>query len=338
MTWLRNVTAIIGDPVHTPRRSRAPTSSYPDRPTRWHAGRPGPGRRRAGGGRRSRPGRVPDPGRQFRLQPRQPRHVRLPAGQPPVGRSRGRAAARLRPERDRLLRQLRLAEVRRPVEVRADRARAAVGQQLQLLLQLVRDRRHQPGAGRGALHQADGRPRPVQLRHGRQPGVRQRTVSRRGDERGHARHLSGRLRGGLDHRRRSLPVRHRDDQRLLLHEPRCGQDPGTVGRPGAQRSPRLLRPAAEGGRLARHLRLHRGGGERHRVPRPVDQRARRGADPDQHRAAAGEHHPGGVRQRRGPGLPGLRHGARHSGRPGHRRGPVRHRRRVLPGHHLLGVP
>ena len=39
--------------------------------------------------------------------------------------------------------------------------------------------------------------------------------------------------------------------RLLLHEPRRGQDPRPVGRPGPQRLSRLLRCPAEGGRLAK---------------------------------------------------------------------------------------
>ena len=60
--------------------------------------------------------------------------------------------------------------------------------------------------------------------------------------------------------------------------------------------------------------------------------------PDQHLVAARQHQPGGVRQRRRTPLPGLRDGPRHPGRPGLRRRAVRHRRRLLPGHHLLDVP
>ena len=52
----------------------------------------------------------------------------------------------------------------------------------------------------------------------------------------------------------------------------------------------------------------------------------------------GEHQPRGVRQRRRAPLPGLRDGPRHPGRPGLGGRPVRHRGRVLPGHHLLDVP
>ena len=48
--------------------------------------------------------------------------------------------------------------------------RTTLGQQLQLLLQLLRDRRHRARAGRGAVDPADGRARRLGVRPERRPG------------------------------------------------------------------------------------------------------------------------------------------------------------------------
>ena len=70
---------------------------------------------------------------------------------------------------------------------------------------------------------------PRQLRRRRPPGLRQRALRRRGDERGHARHLPGRLRRRLDHRRHPVPLRHRRRQPVQLHEPGVDKTPAAWG-------------------------------------------------------------------------------------------------------------
>ena len=75
------------------------------------------------------------------------------------------------------------------------------------MLHLVRERRHQPRSGRGALDPQHGRLRGVEPRRRRQPRLRQRTVRGRGDERGHARHLSRSVQSRIDRGRDRLQVR-----------------------------------------------------------------------------------------------------------------------------------
>lgn len=86
----------------------------------------------------------------------------------PMRRPGGRGHARLHADRERLLRQLRLAEVRRPVGLRARPAADRLVQQLAELLQLVRLVQGHPRQGRGGLRGVDGEQGGLAVR-GRQP-------------------------------------------------------------------------------------------------------------------------------------------------------------------------
>ena len=248
-----------------------------------------------------------------------------PTGCPPA--PRGRAPARLHAERDRLLRQLRLAHVRRPVGLRPRRRRADARPTTPAAASTCSSRRHRAAgrarrcrSGRWSAHAVSA------LRPGPGPGLRHRAVRRRRDDRGHARHLPGRVRRRRGHGRAAVPVRDQRGHRVLLHEPGRRPDARAVGRPRARR---VLRLPGPGPRVA----IWHGTSDTTVVPRnatetarPVDQRARRVPDADRRPGRC----PAAPRwrrtARRRAGLPGRRHGPRHAGRPRQRGRPVRHRR------------
>lgn len=154
-----------------------------------------------------------------------------------------------------------------------------------------------------------------------------------------ARRLPRCLRGRLHRLRHPGGLRHRSQQRPHLRVQPGQQDPATVGRPGTRRIGRLERTLAAGGRLAGFRRLDRQPRQRHRVPRPVDERPGHRPDPVIDHHAHRRHHPGRLQrcQRRScrRDLHRLRHGTWPRREPRLRDRPVRHDRHVLPQLHLL---
>ena len=211
-----------------------------------------------------------------------------------------------------------------------------------VLLQLVPDRAT-PARGQGEalsvkqmVDYAVG-----ELRRRRRPRLRHRALRRRRDDRGHARHLPGRLRRrlrsspGSPYRcATSQPARPAACTRPSDKTPAHGATwsapptPATPARgPGwrsgtAPPTPRSSRPTAPSRATSGPTC---GASPR---PRPAPRRLPGGTTP------------GGLRLDGQTVVPstGSPDGPRHAGRPGHRGRPVRHRRRLLPGHHLLGVP
>ncbi|CAG6394385.1 hypothetical protein SCOCK_260079 [Actinacidiphila cocklensis] len=324
-----------------PPRNRAPPRDRP--PQGRHRGdrcaRPGrrlPGRRRERGTRR-RGG--PDPGHLVRLEPGRSRDVRVRAGRAAGRRPRGGRPARLHPVGERLLRPLRLAEVRRPVGLRPGPAADRHVQQLAVLLQLVRPGQGRPRQGRGGLGRLDGLARRHAVRLGQRPGLRDRAVRGRRDDRRPARRLPGRLRRRRGRLGPAGAVRHLPGRRVDVPVRQRQPDARPARRQGAGVRPRSHRPLAAGGDLAGRLRLHRLPGQRHRAAGPVDRRVGHRADRVVHPVAAGRHHTQRLQrplgQAGGAALPDRRHGPRPGRGPGFRNRAVRFDGLVLPGHHLL---
>ena len=184
-------------------------------------------------------------------------------------------------------------------------SRSSARQQLHLVLQLLRDRRHRAGQGEALSIRHMVALRGEHLVGPAAPGLRQRAVGRRRDERGHARHLPGRLRRPA----RSSPGIPYRCATSMVNAFSC-MNPGVDKTPAQWGD--LVRgafsgyagAAPEGGDLARHVRPHRRAAQRHRVARPVDQRAGVSATPDRHRGVARPNHAGAVRQRPRAALPG----------------------------------
>ncbi|CAG7655927.1 hypothetical protein SBRY_70290 [Actinacidiphila bryophytorum] len=323
-----------------PRKSAPPHPSPPPRRRRGdrgaRAGRGLSGRRRGRGARR---GCGPDPGDVLRLEPGQPRDVRVRARRAAGRRPRGGRAARLHAVGERLLRPLRLAEVRRPVGLRPGAAADQRVEQLAVLLQLVRPGQGHPRQGRGGLGRLDGVARGHAVRLGQRPGLRHGSFRGRRHDRRPAGRLSGRLRGRRGRLGPARAVRDLADRRVHLPVRQRQPDARPAGRQSTGLRPGLLGAVAAGGDLAGRLRLHRLPGQRHRAARPVDERVGHRADRVVHPDAAGRHHAQRLRrpvgQAGGAALPDLRHGPRPGRRPGVRHRAVRHDRLVLPGHHLL---